>query len=63
MSLSSTGNLDDYTGGQDSDSSDEEKKRSPKGKRSRLNSIKGDKIKEKLQNSTSSIHKLELDVV
>ena len=47
-----------------SDSSDEEKKRSPKvGKRSRLNSMKGEKMKEKLQSSNSVIHKLELEVL
>ena len=47
-----------------SDSSDEEKKRSPKaGRRSRLNSMKGEKMKEKLQSSNSVIHKLELEVL
>ena len=47
-----------------SDSSDEEKRRSPKqGRRSRLNSMKSEKMKEKLQSSNSIIHKLELEVI
>jgi hypothetical protein len=54
--------MEDYLG-QGSDSSDEEKKRSPRGKRSRINSIKSEKIKEKMQSSTSYNHRLELEVV
>lgn len=50
--------------GNSSDSSEEEKKRSPRaGRRSRLNSIKSEKMKEKMQNQNSVIHRLELDVL
>ena len=42
-----TSESDDFPG-QESDSSDEEKKRSPRGKRSRINSLKNDKLKEKM---------------
>ena len=48
--------------GQVSDSSDEEKKRSPRGKRSRLNSFKNDKFKEKILSSGTDIQKLEIEV-
>ena len=51
-------------GANESDSSEEESKRSPKGgRRSRLNSMKSDKMKEKLQSSNSIIHKLELEIL
>ena len=51
MSISGSGEPEECN---NSDSSDEEKKRlSPKGKRSRVNSMKCDKIREKYQNSNS----------
>ena len=48
--------------GQASDSSDEEKKRSPRGKRSRLNSLKTEKFKEKIPLNGSEIQRLEVEV-
>lgn len=56
--------ISDDMGMKGSDSSDEEKRRSPRpGRRSRLNSMKSEKMKEKLQSSNSIIHKLELEVL
>ena len=62
--LKNSSSLQEEMGVRGSDSSDEEKRRSPKtGKRSRLNSMKSEKMKEKMQSSNSAIHKLELDVL
>lgn len=52
--ISGQGDLDS-AGAAGSDSSDEEQKRvpSPRGKRSRLNSVRSDKLREKLQSSSN----------